>query len=165
MPLRPALKTIHPRMPQPRQVRSVCCPHCAKRFEVSARAMSARCPACTRPLEFNDLTLRTRLEGDVSTMGHVVLCEPSEMLGRLVCGQFTSGGRFEGRAVVYGAVALTEGSLTTGQITSRSLRIDWGATAHLHARVNAKSAAKPDAPPPIGKLIKRPARRLARPLG
>ena len=84
MPLRPALATIHPREPAPRSMRRVLCPHCGRAFEVSTRAMSVRCPACTRPLEFKDLTLRARMEGDVSTMGHVELTNHSEMIGRLV---------------------------------------------------------------------------------
>lgn len=165
MPLRPALKTIHPRTPQPRQVRNCSCPHCAHRFEISSRAMSARCPACTKPLEFNDLTLRTRLEGDVSTMGHVILAEPSEMLGRLVCGQFTNQGRFEGRAVVYGSVVFTRDSLSTGTLSARSLVIHGGATAHVKVEVTPHNRAKPTTPAPVGTLIKRPARRLTQPLG
>jgi len=165
MPLRPALKTIHPRSPQPREVRHCSCPHCAHRFEISSRAMSARCPACTKPLEFNDLTLRTRLEGDVSTMGHVILAEPSEMLGRLVCGQFTNQGRFEGRATVYGSVVFTRSSLTTGSIHARSLIIQGGATTHIKADIAPNTRAKADAPTPIHRLVKRPARRLTQPLG
>ena len=150
--------------------------------------MSARCPACTRPLEFDDLTLRTRLEGDVSTMGHVQLAEPSEMLGRLVCGQLTNTGRFEGRAVVYGQITLAAKSLTTGHLTGRSLRIDFGATARIKTAIAptpppetprlehtsarpVSNAARPTPPTavtatsPIGRLIRRPARRLTRPLG
>ncbi len=168
MPLRPAINTIHPRGPQPAHLRRVSCPACGKSFEVSQRAVSVRCPACTSPLEFNDLVLRTRLEGDVSTMGHVALAEPSEMLGRLVCGQFTNAGRFEGRAVVYGQVVLTRESLTTGQLSGRSLRIDHGATTHIKAEIRpnppAKVAGKTSSPTPIGRLIQRPARRLIRPL-
>ena len=165
MPLRPALKTIHPLPPQPTQVRPVACPHCHKRFEVSQRAMSARCPFCTKPLEFNDMTLRARLEGDIATMGHVELSQESDMLGRLVCGQFTNGGRFEGRAVVYGAVVLGEQSRTAGEVFGRSLRVELGATTYIKARITLKPVVSTNVPSPIGKLVRRPSRRLVRPSG
>jgi cytoskeletal protein CcmA (bactofilin family) len=118
--------------------------------------MSVRCPTCTRPLEFKDLTLRQRLEGDVSTMGHVELSHPSEMIGRLVCGKFTNTGRFEGNAVVYGPIELAGNSFTTGELTGKSLSIQHGATA----RAKANILPKPRLGPGSGKLMDRPTRRL-----
>ncbi len=118
--------------------------------------MSVRCPSCTRPLEFKDLTLRARMQGDVSTMGHVELSSPSEMIGRLVCGQFTNTGRFEGQAVVYGAIVLTGKSLTIGELTGKSLIIHHGATA----RAKANILPKPRLGPNSGKLRERPTRKL-----
>lgn len=118
--------------------------------------MSVRCPACTRPLEFKDLTLRQRLEGDVSTMGHVELSDQSEMIGRLVCGRFSSTGRFEGQAVVYGSIELVSKSMTIGELTGKSLTIHHGATA----RAKANIVPKPILGPASGKLRERPARKL-----
>ncbi len=118
--------------------------------------MSVRCPTCTRPLEFKDLTLRQRMEGDVSTMGHVQLSNPSEMIGRLVCGKFTNTGRFEGHAVVYGAIELGPDSLTVGELTGKSLRVHHGATARARANI----LPKPKLAPGSGKLLDRPTRRL-----
>jgi len=118
--------------------------------------MSVRCPTCTRPLEFKDLNLRQRLEGDVSTMGHVQLSNPSEMIGRLICGKFTNTGRFEGQAVVYGAIELTGKSLTIGELTGKSLNVQYGATARAKAHI----LPKPTLGPAAGKLRERPARRL-----
>lgn len=118
--------------------------------------MSVRCPSCTRPLEFKDLTLRNRMEGDVSTMGHVELSNPSEMIGRLVCGRFTNAGRFEGQAVVYGQIMLSGGSHTIGELTGKSLSIQFGATARAKANIRPK----PTLGPAGGKLRDRPARKL-----
>lgn len=118
--------------------------------------MSVRCPTCTRPLEFKDLTLRQRLEGNVSTMGHVELSHPSEMIGRLVCGKFTNTGRFEGNAVVYGPIELAGNSFTTGELTGKSLTIQHGATARARANI----LPKPRLGPGSGKLMDRPTRRL-----
>jgi len=118
--------------------------------------MSVRCPTCTRPLEFKDLTLRQRLEGDVSTMGHVELSHPSEMIGRLVCGKFTNTGRFEGNAVVYGPIELAGNSFTTGELIGKSLTIQHGATARAKAHI----LPKPRLGPGAGKLMDRPTRRL-----
>ena len=119
--------------------------------------MSVRCPTCTRPLEFKDLKLRQRLEGDVSTMGHVEVSHPSEMIGRLVCGKFTNTGRFEGNAVVYGAIVLTDQSFTTGEWTGKSLTIEHGATARGRANI----LPKPRLGPGSGKLLDRPTRKLS----
>jgi len=118
--------------------------------------MSVRCPACTRPLEFKDLTLRARMEGDVSTMGHVELDNPSEMIGRLVCGRFTNTGRFDGQAVVYGQIVLSSGSLTTGEITGNCIEIQHGATAR--AKVNIRP--KPTLNSVGAKVPERPAKKL-----
>jgi uncharacterized OB-fold protein len=135
MPLRPALKTIHPRGPKPREVRRLSCPNCAHTFDVSARAISVRCPACTSPLEIKDVALRDRLEGQISTMGRVELTPPSEMIGQLVCGQFTNAGRFDGTLVAYGLIELRDASLTTGHLVGKSLHIDGGATVRAHAHI------------------------------
>lgn len=128
MPLKPGLAAFHPRGPEPRTMRRVACPFCSHGFDISRKAISVRCPKCTRPLQFEDLTLRGRVEGDISTMGEVDLTEPSEMIGRLVCTTFTNRGRYEGNATVYGSVRLVADSLTTGELNSRALAIDHGAT-------------------------------------
>lgn len=96
------------------------------------------------------------MEGDVSTMGHVELSNQSEMIGRLVCGRFTNTGRFEGQAVVYGQIVLTNGSLTVGEFTGKSLSIQHGATA----RGKANICPKPILGRQNGKLPERPARKL-----
>lgn len=140
MPLRPALAAIHPRGPVPREVRQVRCPGCGHGFHVPQSAFSARCPQCTRYLAFKDVTVRQRIEGDVSTMGHVCLQADSEMMGKLVCGQFTNEGRFEGQATIYGPAVLGGGSLTTGRITASSLRIINTATARL--RIDIRPAPR-----------------------
>ena len=158
MPLKPALNTIHPRNPKPREVRRVACPQCGQSFEISMRAMSVRCPGCTRPLEFKDLMVRQKLEGDISTMGHVGVEGPGEVVGRLVCGQLTNEGRFEGKAVVYGNIQLLGQSLTTGELSARSLRVSWGATLRAHATIGPKPKVSSNA----RMLSYRPLRRISR---
>ena len=138
MPLRPALAAFHPKGPAPKTVRPVHCPHCGKGFEISRKAMSVRCPSCTRPLAFEDLNLNSRVEGDVSTMGHVHLGEQGAMVGRLVCGQLTNDGRLEGRVVVFGRIELCPQSLTTGEISGRSLLASIGSTLRARASIGPK---------------------------
>lgn len=140
MPLRPALAAFHPKGPNPKDVRRVNCPHCGDAFNLSRKAISARCPRCTRPLAFEDLTLNSKVEGDVSTMGHVVLGETGEMVGRLVCGRLVNTGRFEGRAVVYGMIELAARSLTTGEIAAKGLLVARGATLRARAKIGPKPA-------------------------
>lgn len=135
MPLKPALAAFHPRKPEPKAMRRVACPYCGHGFEISRKAISVRCSKCTRPLAFEDFTLRGRVEGDVSTMGEVDLTEPSELVGRLVCATFTNRGRYEGSATVYGSVTLMGDSLTVGQLTSRSLAVERGATLRGKVRI------------------------------
>jgi DNA-directed RNA polymerase subunit RPC12/RpoP len=158
MPLKPALSTIHPKTPQPREVRKVACPQCGQSFEISMKAMSVRCPGCTRPLEFKDLTIRQRLEGDIATMGHVGLDTDGEMVGRLVCGQLTNEGRLEGKTIVYGSVHLMGNSLTTGELTGRSLFVARGATLRVRAQIGPKQKVSQNA----RMLSYRPLRRVSR---
>jgi cytoskeletal protein CcmA (bactofilin family) len=89
-------------------------------------------------------------------MGHVELSNPSEMIGRLVCGKFTNTGRFEGQAIVYGAIELAGNSITIGQLTGKSLLVHHGATT----RAKANILPKPTLGHAAGKLTERPTRRL-----
>lgn len=139
MPLRPALSALNKPFsqlgPKPREMRRVRCYHCGNAFEVSKRAMSATCPSCTRHFQFKDLNLNQKIEGDMSTMGHINLEADSEMFGRLVCTELTSEGRFDGDAVVYGPVLLENTSSTTGKIKSSSLTISPGAVCRVKLQV------------------------------
>ncbi|WP_432799678.1 bactofilin family protein [Poriferisphaera sp. WC338] len=155
MPIKPALVAFHPRGPKPQAVRPVMCPHCGNNFEISKRAISVRCPACTRPLQFSDFTLNSRVEGDVSTMGHIELDHQGEMNGRLVCGQLTSAGSFEGKALVYGPIALQGASLTTGELVAKALSVTTGAT--FRGKVNI--CPKPKISPTLRRLANRPLRK------
>ncbi len=143
MPIRPALASLSLRGPRPAEVRRVACPHCGKGFDLSRKAFSATCPRCTRHLQFEDLELTERLEGDLSTMGHVHVQAPSEIVGRVVCGQLTNEGRFNGKAIVYGPVTLGPHSRTTGQITARSISAPYGALfkARIHITPDPKASA------------------------
>ncbi|QDU33297.1 BacA-like protein [Poriferisphaera corsica] len=143
MPIKPALVAFHPKGPKPQAVRSVMCPHCSKNFEISKRALSIRCPQCTRPLQFSDFTLRDRVEGDVSTMGHIELDQHGEMSGRLVCGALTSDGNFNGKAMVYGDITLQTHSLTTGTLVAKSLSIAHGASFRGKVEISPKPNISP----------------------
>jgi len=140
-PIKPSLAPIHTRAPLPHAVRQVHCPHCGTQFEASAKAVSLRCPACTQPMKFEDLTLRRKLDGELSTMGHVNLSPPSEMSGKLTCGELTNEGRFTGVARVYGPAVLAEESHTVGQIEARTLQVLPGATLRGKVSISPKCSA------------------------
>jgi len=145
MPLKPAMAAFHPRKPDPRDKRQVTCPSCGRAFDISAKAMSIRCPGCTRPLQFADLDVKQRLAGEIATMGRVELHPSGEINGRLVCGEFAVAGSFQGDALVYGKLHLQPGSLTTGTLTARALNATRGAT------LRARLAISPN-PAPRGRL-------------
>ena len=138
MPLRPALAAFHPKGPKPKAVRKVNCPHCSAGFDISQKAMSVRCPRCTRPLAFEDLHLDSKVQGDVSTMGTVRLGEQGEMIGRLICGNLHSEGRVDGKVVVYGRAELWPNSLATGELSARALYAHRGSTARLSVKIGPK---------------------------
>ena len=158
MPLRPALAAFKPKGPKPKAVRSVSCPHCSGRFEISQKAMSIRCPQCTRPLAFEDLHLDSKVQGDVSTMGTVYLGGQGEMVGRLVCGRLESAGRIDGRIVVYGKAELQAGSRATGQLSARSFHAHRGATVQMSLKIGPKPLITTTA----GAVMSRPLRRTGR---
>lgn len=158
MPLRPALAAIHPKAPKPKAVRSVTCPHCSTGFDISRKAMSVRCPRCTRPLAFEDLRLDSKIKGDVSTMGTVHLGEQGEMVGRLICGQLENEGRVEGNIVVYGRVELASSSLATGQLSARSFHALPGSSV----RMSLKIGPKPLVAASTGAVMTRPLQRVGR---
>jgi len=158
MPLRPALAAIHPKTPKPKAVRPVTCPHCSTGFEISRKAMSVRCPRCTRPLAFEDLRLDSRIKGDVSTMGTVHLGEEGEMLGRLICGQLESEGRVDGKVVVYGRAELYPASLSTGELSARAFCARSGSSV----RMSLKIGPKPLVSASTGAVMTRPLQRVGR---
>ena len=158
MPLRPALAAFHPKGPRPKTVRSVNCPHCSCGFEISHKAMSMRCPQCTRPLAFEDLHLDSKVQGDVSTMGTVHLGGQGEMVGRLICGRLDSAGRVDGKIVVYGQAEIKADSLATGQLSARSFHAHKGATV----RMSLKIGPKPVVSSVTGAVTTRPVQRTGR---
>lgn len=158
MPLRPALAAFNPKGPKPKMVRQVACPHCSCSFDISSKAMSIRCPQCTRPLAFEDLHLDSKVQGDVSTMGTVHLGGQGEMVGRLVCGQLDSAGRVDGKVVVYGKAELQAESLATGQLNARSFYAHRGATV----RMSLKIGPKPMVSTTTGVVSTRPLQRTGR---
>ena len=134
-PIKPSMLTLHPRKPQPRALRRINCPSCGHCFDVSSRAMSMRCPKCTRPFKLEDVTVSEERVGELDTMGHVHLTANSTMSGNLACGQLTIDGRYDGEAEVHGQLELHKGASLTGQITARSLLIDEGATVQANVRI------------------------------
>ena len=158
MPLRPALAAFHPKSPKPKAVRTVNCPHCSAGFDISQKAMSVRCPRCTRPLAFEDLHLDSKVQGDVSTMGTVHLGENGEMVGRLICGMLDNAGRVDGKVVVYGKAEMQPDSLTTGQLSSRAICAHRGASI----RMTVKIGPKPLVSAVTGAVTTRPLQRSGR---
>lgn len=158
MPLRPALAAIHPKAPKPKAVRTVNCPHCSCAFDISAKAMSVRCPQCTRPLAFEDLRLDSKVQGDVSTMGTVHLGEAGEMVGRLICGRLESSGRVDGKIVVYGRAELQSDSLATGQLSARAFCAHKGSTVRMSMKIGPKPLVSSE----TGTVTTRPLQRTGR---
>lgn len=158
MPLRPALAAFHPKGPKPKAVRQVNCPHCSAVFDISKKAMSVRCPRCTRPLAFEDLHLDSKVQGDVSTMGAVHLGEQGEMIGRLICGMLHSTGRVDGKVVVYGKAELEPQSLTTGHLSARSICAHRGSTV----RMSVEIGPNPLTSAVTGAITTRPVQRAGR---
>lgn len=141
-PIRPAVGFVHLTPPKPHDVRGVHCPFCHHDFEISRRAMVVRCPRCTSPMRFEDMTVRHHKSGEVDTMGHVQISSASAMTGQIVCGQLTNAGRFDGSALVHGQVLLLSNSLTTGHITGQSLRVPFGATLRAKAFITPETGCE-----------------------
>ena len=131
MPLRPSLLARFPLGPKPRKLRRIHCPGCAHVFNLSARAMSARCPRCARGIKLDDLTIDQTVQGRVITMGQIHIEPDSNMKGRLACGTFVNDGRFHGEVTATGPITLRAQSKTSGRMLGRSLRVRRGARCRL----------------------------------
>jgi len=144
MPIKPSMLTLHPRKPKPREVRRINCPSCGHCFDVSRRAMSMRCPQCSRPFKLEDVIVKDEHVGELDTMGHVHLTEHSTMSGNLACGELTVDGRYEGAVEVHGQVELHKGAFLAGEVNARSLKVDRGATLRGHVRIGPPKDAHAD---------------------
>ncbi|MEM6551531.1 MAG: polymer-forming cytoskeletal protein [Planctomycetota bacterium] len=163
MPLKPALSAFRPRGPRPRELRHVACPNCSHQFTVSRKALTARCPTCTYPLAFEDVSLAGHHHGELSTMGHVELPPDAHFTGKLVCGSLHLAGHFNGSITAFGPVRIDpqHRPKLTGSLTAKSLHAPRGsafrATVHVCPKPDpAKVAAALSAthrlrhtPPPI----------------
>lgn len=137
-PLRPSLLSLRPRRPQPTSLRSVSCPSCGRGFDISQKALTVRCPACTSPLRLDDLVMRHDHHGTVATMGQVQILSHTALSGMIVCGKLASHGRFDGQAMVHGSVELSRESFTAGEIHARSLVVVLGANLRVKASISPK---------------------------
>ncbi len=123
--------------PQPQTLRRVWCPECEHTFDVSARAMSVRCPRCGAGMAPSDLELRASIHGDVKIIGRVTIPADMEMCGRLLCVELESGGRFVGWARVGGRIQLRPGSETRGELAASSLCAEHGARLRVRATIGS----------------------------
>ncbi len=109
-------------------MREVSCPACGHKIEVSQKALSLRCPACTQPIQLDDFVLEQSTEGRLKTMGLVAIAPGCDMSGEVVCGAFRNEGQFEGQVLVYGTAALLAGSQTQASVTARAFEAAGGST-------------------------------------
>lgn len=109
-------------------MRQVTCPACGRKTDVSAKAMSLRCPHCTQPIQLDDFVFDRSTDGRLKTMGQVTIAPDCEMNGEVTCGQFHNAGSFHGKLLVYGPVQLTCGSRTHARVAARSFEATPGST-------------------------------------
>jgi DNA-directed RNA polymerase subunit RPC12/RpoP len=68
--------------------RMVQCYHCDERFEVSAKAMTVSCPACSRALMVEDVVIKTtHAVRKLQTCGRIVIQKKARVIADLVVGQ------------------------------------------------------------------------------
>jgi cytoskeletal protein CcmA (bactofilin family) len=89
-------------------------------------------------LAFDDLVLRSVVEGSVTTMGRLTLAPGSRTRATLTCGTLESAGRLEGRVLSYGPITLSRKSVTVGEVTARSLKVEAGARLEGRLRITAR---------------------------
>lgn len=127
------------RPPQPAATQRVWCSACGYVGQVSARAISIRCPSCTALLRPRDLDVGKSLRADLTVSGRVTVRPRKVLAGRLVCGELTNHGEIHAAVRVGGRAELHPGSSTTGQLVCQSLHIAPGAKLHVLAAIGTLS--------------------------
>jgi len=103
------------------------CPACGAHFEVSLKAINARCPKCTRPMRFEDADLNGFCNQSVSTMGTVRIGRKGVVRGRIECGQLVVSGQLDGTIRITGRCIVQPNGVLRGQIAARSMLVERGA--------------------------------------
>jgi len=106
--------------------RRIACPACGRSMIVARRALSARCPGCTRPVRFEDVRIRGLTTGTLATMGTVEVTRRGRAQGRIDCGRLAVSGRVEAVVRVRGPVTMGPRAEFAGTLSARSLVIEPG---------------------------------------
>lgn len=116
-------------MAVPRAVgRPVNCPGCGAHFEVSLKAINARCPKCTKPMRFEDADLNGFITQSINTMGTVRIGRKGVVRGRIECGQLVVTGQLDGHVRISGRCIVQPNGVLRGEIAARSMLVERGAT-------------------------------------
>ncbi|MCC6909424.1 MAG: polymer-forming cytoskeletal protein [Phycisphaerales bacterium] len=108
--------------------RAVVCPDCGAHFEVSIKAINARCPKCTRPMRFEDAELNGLCTQNVTTMGAVRVGRKGVVRGRIICGQLVVTGQLDGNVRITGCCVVQPGGVLRGEVAARAIHIQRGGT-------------------------------------
>ncbi len=126
--------------------RSVICPDCDAHFEVSSKAINARCPKCTRPMRFEDAELNGFCTQNVTTMGAVRVGRKGVVRGRINCGQLVVTGQLDGNVRITGCCIVQPGGVLRGEVAARAIHIQRGGSFEGTLDISAgASEARPAA--------------------
>lgn len=111
-------------------MRTVRCYGCQHSFDVGPRAVTARCPACTKHLNLGDVVIkRGSMLSRIETCGRVVVARKASLSAQSVIagGGIVVEGRCDADAVSGGTVRLTKHSRWSGDCAAPSIVVEPGA--------------------------------------
>lgn len=109
---------------------AIVCYHCGKVSSVSARAMSAMCEHCRKPLDLHDITIKTSHWGGVlCTCGRLTVTRKAKVQAKMLVASLSVDvlGQFRGLVVSGGPVTIGPRADFQGAVWAPALYVEPGA--------------------------------------
>lgn len=118
------------RVSGPNDRQTIICVHCNQQMEIGARAMSAPCRHCGKPLFFEDIriTAHELKKKAIETYGSIVVEKKGTCnADRVHCGSMDVRGKVNAQVTSRGPVHIGPQAEVRGDVTAPTLAVDAGA--------------------------------------
>jgi hypothetical protein len=126
--------------------RTIVCVHCQQPMEIGARAMSAPCRHCGKPLLFEDIVITSHAlkKSVIDTYGNIVVEKKGTCnADRIHCGSMIVRGKVNGHVTSRGPMQVGPQGEIKGDVTAPTLAVAAGAILEGNYRIGPSANAAP----------------------
>jgi len=130
------------------ETRQVVCTHCDRPIEIPASAMSVSCRHCHRRIIIEDIVIKAyHAVVRLATAGRVEVASKAHVIAEIRVNELVVEGAVKGNVVALDRVAIGRKGALIGNVSSRSLEVEPGATLVGRIRVCPEFELEPKSDP------------------